>query len=219
MQFLRGSTATLLTRSSVSSGQPGSSRRRSLWFSIVVISASAIGVGYAYTRGGAEHTFITAPVERGAIATIVKATGSVEAVITVEVSSRGFPAEISEVLVNFSQVKAGQPIARVDPEGLFTARVNEAKAVLKVAKGDRIGSASFRRTRAHGTAECRLGAKDGGGPGDGLQMKLEHAEKEFKRHRLARGGNVAERDLTQAQALRDVPNFALRSRQNMGRRR
>jgi hypothetical protein len=61
---------------------------RRLLLSIIVIGAIAIGVWYVYTRGGGEHIFITAPVERGAIATIVKATGSVEAVITVDVSSQ-----------------------------------------------------------------------------------------------------------------------------------
>src|SRR5215208_6545547 len=57
---------------------------RRLLLSIIVIGAIVVGVGYVYTRGGGEHTFMTAPVERGAIATIVKATGSVEAVITVD---------------------------------------------------------------------------------------------------------------------------------------
>src|SRR5215208_5617539 len=95
--------------------------------------ALAIGAAYAYTRGPSEQIFITAPVERGTIATFVKATGTVDAVITVDVSSQ-LSGRISEVIVNFNdEVKTGQPIARVDPE-IFSARVNEAKAVLKVAE-------------------------------------------------------------------------------------
>jgi hypothetical protein len=34
---------------------------------LVLLCALAIGVSYAYTRGGTERTFITAPVERGTI--------------------------------------------------------------------------------------------------------------------------------------------------------
>ena len=99
-----------------------------LFFAMVLL-----GFGYSYTRGTAGRAYITSPVERGTIVTSVKATGSVEPVITVEVSSQ-LSGRISEVLVNFNdEVKAGQPIARVDPE-IFVARVNEAKAVLKVAQ-------------------------------------------------------------------------------------
>jgi HlyD family secretion protein len=177
----------------------------------IVVIAIAIGVGYAYTRGGSEHTFITSPVERGAIATIVKATGSVEAVITVEVSSQ-LSGRISEVLVNFNdQVKVGQPIARVDPE-IFAARVNEAKAVLKVAKATAlVQQASVERARAAllnaGSAQKMAEAQ-----ATVSRVKLEQAEKELKRKlELARSGNVAERDLTQAQALRDTSSAEFRA--------
>ena len=177
----------------------------------IVVVVIAIGVGYAYTRGGAEHTFITAPVERGAIATFVKATGSVDAVITVEVSSQ-LSGRISEVLVNFNdQVKAGQPIARGDPE-IFAARVNEAKAVLKVAKATAlVQQASVERARgaqlnagsAHKMAEAKATVS---------QVKLAQAEKELQRKlELARGGNVSERDLTQAHAVRDTSSAELRA--------
>jgi HlyD family secretion protein len=183
---------------------------RRLLLTIIMI-AIAIGVGYAYTRGGSEHTFITAPVERGAVASIVKATGSVEAVITVEVSSQ-LSGRISEVLVNFNdQVKAGQPIARVDPE-IFAARVSEAKAVLKVAKATAlVQQASVERARAAllnaGSAQKMAEAQ-----ATVSRVKLEQAEKELKRKLdLARGGNVAERDLTQAQALRDTSNAEFRA--------
>jgi HlyD family secretion protein len=183
---------------------------RRLLLTIIMI-AIAIGVGYAYTRGGSEHTFITAPVERGAVASIVKATGSVEAVITVEVSSQ-LSGRISEVLVNFNdQVKAGQPIARVDPE-IFAARVSEAKAVLKVAKATAlVQQASVERARAAllnaGSAQKMAEAQ-----ATVSRVKLEQAEKELKRKLdLARGGNVAERDLTQAQAVRDTSNAEFRA--------
>src|SRR5436190_16837690 len=93
----------------------------------LLLAVALLGVGYSYTRENAAHAYITAPIEKGTIVTSVKATGSVEPVITVEVSSQ-LSGRISEVFVNFNdEVKAGQPIARIDPE-IFAARVNEASA-------------------------------------------------------------------------------------------
>src|SRR3954468_22236965 len=109
-----------------------------MWrFSIGALFLAGVGLvlGYFFFQKSSGQSFITAPVERGTIATFVKATGSLDAVITVDVSSQ-LSGRISEVLVNFNdQVKAGQPIARIDPE-IFAARVNESKAVLLVARAN-----------------------------------------------------------------------------------
>jgi HlyD family secretion protein len=85
---------------------------------------------------------------RGTIATFVRATGSVDAVKTVDVSSQ-LSGRISEVLVNYNDIaKIEQPIARLDPE-ISAARVNEAKAVLKVATATaRLQKSAVQRTRA-----------------------------------------------------------------------
>src|SRR5436305_4457844 len=107
---------------------------RRQYFLLLLLFVAALLGAYAYTRE-TSPTFMTVPVERGTIAAFVKATGSVDAVITVDVSSQ-LSGRISEVFVNFNDdVKVGQPIARVDPE-IFAARVNEANAVLKVAKAN-----------------------------------------------------------------------------------
>src|SRR6185369_14757966 len=95
---------------------------------LLLVSAA----GYAYSRRDRGELYLLAPVEHGTISTFVKAAGTVEPVITVDVSSQ-LSGRVSEVFVNFNdEVKTGQPLARVDPE-IFSARVNEAKAVLKVA--------------------------------------------------------------------------------------
>src|ERR1700747_1687518 len=94
-----------------------------------------VGLGYTYSHETSVPTFLTAPVERGSIATLVKASGTVEAVVTVDVSSQ-LSGRMAEVFVNFNDaVKAGQPIAQLDQE-IFSARVNEAKAALSVARAN-----------------------------------------------------------------------------------
>src|SRR6476661_3497850 len=112
------------------------------------LMAAAVGLGYLFSQPGPSQEFITAPVEKGTISTFVKATGSVDAVIAVDVSSQ-LSGRISEVLVNYNDnVTKGQPIARLDPE-IFAARVNEAKAVFKVATATaQLQKAAYRRTEA-----------------------------------------------------------------------
>jgi HlyD family secretion protein len=88
-------------------------------------------LGYTHSRQSTASTFLTSPVERGHIATLVKASGTVEAVVSVDVSSQ-LSGRIAEVFVNFNDtVRAGQPIAQIDPE-IFAARVSEAGAALNV---------------------------------------------------------------------------------------
>src|SRR5262249_24262619 len=99
----------------------------------VVLCMLMLGLGYAYHQESSAPTFLTAPVERGNIATLVKASGTVEAVATVDVSSQ-LSGRIAEVLVNFNDlVRTGQPIAQLDQE-IFAARANEVQAAMSVAR-------------------------------------------------------------------------------------
>src|SRR5260370_35664139 len=99
----------------------------------ILPSTLAAGFGYTYSQGSSPEVFLTAPVERGSISTLVKASGTVEAVASVDVSSQ-LSGRIAEVFVNFNDIiTAGQPIAQIDQE-IFGARVNEARAALKVAR-------------------------------------------------------------------------------------
>src|SRR5260370_40899391 len=99
----------------------------------ILLSTLAAGLGYTYSQGSSPAAFLTAPVERGSISTLVKASGTVEAVVSVDVSSQ-LSGRIAEVFVNFNDtIRTWQPIAQIDPE-IFAARVNEAKAALRVAR-------------------------------------------------------------------------------------
>src|SRR6266568_8076651 len=99
----------------------------------ILLCSLMVGLSYSYDQGSPVSTFLTAPVERGNIASVVKASGTVEAVVAVDVSSQ-LSGRIAEVFVNFNDaVTAGQPIAQIDQE-IFAARVNEAKAALRVAR-------------------------------------------------------------------------------------
>lgn len=184
---------------------------RRLLIGLVLLGAVASALGFMLSRESAGQTFITAPVERGAIATVVKATGSVDAVITVDVSSQ-LSGRISEVLVNFNdEVKTGQPIARVDPE-IFAARVNEAKAVLKVAVANaELQKSAVRRTKA-ALENARTARKISEAQLAVAEVKQAEVERDFQRNaRLASTSSVSDRELTQSRALRDAGAAGLRA--------
>jgi HlyD family secretion protein len=183
-------------------------RRQYLLF--LLLSVAVMLGAYVYTRE-TSPTFITVPVERGTIATFVKATGSVDAVITVDVSSQ-LSGRISEVFVNFNdQVKAGQPIARVDPE-IFAARVSEAKAILQVAKANtQLQEAALRRAKvaienastARKMAELQLAS---------AQSKQDDLERDYQRNLgLTRVNAVSDREFTLSRTQRDAGAINLRA--------
>src|ERR1700758_196249 len=109
--------------------------------------ALVVGLGYPYSQESSAPTFLTAPIERGSISNLVKASGTIEAVVSVDVSSQ-LSGRIAAVFVNFNDsVKAGQPIAQIDQD-IFVARVTEARAGLNVASATaQVQKAALERAR------------------------------------------------------------------------
>jgi HlyD family secretion protein len=84
---------------------------------------------YWWGNGNRKASFRTAPVERGAVVSTISATGTLNAVITVQVGTQ-VSGTISQLLVDYnSPVKKGMLIARIDP-ATFEAKVNQARADL-----------------------------------------------------------------------------------------
>ena len=178
--------------------------------SILAVTLVGLLIAYVFTRNSANELFITAPVERGTVATYVRATGTIEAVITVDVSSQ-LSGRIAEVLVNHNEVvKQGQVIARLDPE-IYIARVSEARAALKVADATALlQKASIERARvaiqnaqtARKMEEAQLRV---------MQVKQEELERDYQRYfKLSQTKSVAERDMTQRRGLRDENAASMR---------
>ena len=109
------------------------SRRRLLWL-IPIVALCAGAVLFARSRRKApEFTFGT--VDRGDIAEVVGATGTLEAVTTVQVGSQ-VSGTIDKLYADFnSQVKQGQVIARLDPS-ILEARLGQADASVLSARAN-----------------------------------------------------------------------------------
>ena len=105
---------------------------------IVILIIGAIGAGagaYYIRRGGTEPQINTSPVTRGDIIDTVGATGTLQAVTTVQVGSQ-VSGNISWLGADFNSiVKKGQVIAKLDPS-LFEAQLQQAKANLAKSQAD-----------------------------------------------------------------------------------
>ena len=124
-------------------------KRRLSWIIGIVIAAGLITGGYLYTQGiGARPAFRTAAVTRGPLTSAVSATGTLNAVITVQVGSQ-ISGQVKELHADFnSVVKKDQLIARIDPES-FEAKVNQTRAQVDAARASVLNQqAVVEKTRA-----------------------------------------------------------------------
>jgi len=107
---------------------------------ILLIAAVIVAVGVtvaAYYRANAHQPegFVTAPVTRGAVVQSVAATGTLQAVTTVQVGSQ-VSGTIKALHADFnSEVRRDQVIAELDPS-LFQTQVEQARASLLRLQAD-----------------------------------------------------------------------------------
>jgi HlyD family secretion protein len=183
---------------------------RKFLITILFIGLIVTGFGFGFSRVHNKKIFITAAVERGTISTFVKATGTVEAVIMVDVSSQ-LSGRIADVQVNFNDVvKAGQVIARLDPE-IYAARVSEANAALNVAKATALLQKAAIKRAQMAVQNARTARKLEEAQLVVQNVKQEELERDYQRNlTLSRTASVAQRDMTQARAQRDAGAAILR---------
>jgi HlyD family secretion protein len=127
---------------------------------ILAVTGLSVGAFYA-RRGEAAPSIVTASVTRGPIVNAIAATGTLEAVTTVQVGSQ-VSGTIQSLGADFNSiVHKGQVIARLDPS-LFQTQVDSARANLASAQADvqraqvTLGDAQTKTARAHQLAEKQL---------------------------------------------------------------
>lgn len=103
---------------------------------IVLAALLAAAGGYAWLRSGGngqDPQYRLAKVERGPLTAVVAASGTLNAVGTVQVSSQ-ISGQVKEIYADFnSPVKQDQIIARIDPAP-YELRVKQARADLDAAQ-------------------------------------------------------------------------------------
>ncbi|MFN7917967.1 MAG: efflux RND transporter periplasmic adaptor subunit [Vicinamibacterales bacterium] len=164
---------------------------------VVTVLALAVigGAGYGYYRYSqkpAPPTVTTAAVSRGDIVETVGATGTLQAVTTVQVGSQ-VSGNIAFLGADFnSLVRKGQVLARLDPS-LFEAQVQQTQANLAQARAN--------LTRAQSDLERN-------------RVQLTDAQQKYDRAKaLSARSLLAQSDLDTAKTAVDTAQAALQSQQ------
>ena len=118
---------------------------------IILLLLAGIGLFAAFVmKGKAPTQYYTAKVDRGDIRQVVDATGTINAVTTVQVGSQ-VSGTISKLFVDFnSKVKKGQIISQIDPS-LFEGTLSQATADLENARAN-LAAAHANTEKARATA-------------------------------------------------------------------
>jgi HlyD family secretion protein len=170
--------------------------------SVIVFAVLAVAVAVlVWLRGGGD----TAPqyrmvkVERGALAAVVAASGTLNAVTTVQVGSQ-VSGQIKEILADFNTpVKKDQIIARIDPSS-FELRVSQARADVEAAR-----SAVAVQRSALAAQQAELAR---------LKVNLLDAERDYQRKKsLVERNFISPADRDKAKTLFDATREQLRAAQ------
>ncbi len=129
------------------------SRKRRILVAAVPAGLILLLVIFGFGRGNNVQYF-TAKVERGDILSAVEATGTINAVTTVQVGSQ-ISGAIAQLFADFnSRVRRGQVIAQIDP-ATFRARVEQAQADLETAQANVKGIAASIETATADVASAK----------------------------------------------------------------
>ena len=165
------------------------------------------GVGVPPAGAG---VYLTTEVATGRVRRTVSATGSLEAVTTVEVSSQ-LSGQISRLDADFNDaVVAGQALATLDQRG-FEARVVQAQSEARMAR-ENVAILSAKLDEARGLEdEADAQRKVVAARVDLARVELDAAERQFTRvDRLAGRGAAAVATVEDARSARDAATAKLR---------
>ena len=145
-------TTSVKTSSRLSLKKLNIAQRKKLIMGIGTAALLAPAAFYFWGGSSSAPVYMTAKVERGNLRNTVTATGTLQAVTTVQVGSQA-SGTISALHADFnSVVKKGQVVAELDPS-LAKAQVDQSRAALQQAQ------ASLQLARA-GVANSRAGVND-----------------------------------------------------------
>ena len=163
---------------------------------LVVLILLGAGGFYWYSANGRTPSYRTASVERGELISTISSTGTLNAVVTVQVGTQ-VSGTIQQLLVDFnSPVKKGMLIARIDPS-IFDAKANQAQADLESSR------ASVLNQRA---AMARAQADLANARANVVRQEVALRDAKIKldsRTRLFREGGISQEERDSSQAAYD----------------
>ncbi|MBO0724826.1 MAG: efflux RND transporter periplasmic adaptor subunit [Blastocatellia bacterium] len=162
---------------------------------IGVILVGGTGGYLIWGRRASTEEYITAKVERGAIRNTVSATGTLQAVTTVQVGSQ-VSGTISELYADFNTiVKKGQVVAQLDPR-VLQAQLTSQEANLEQARAS-LADAKAKELAAEATIDnLRAGVSSADANLAALKAQRDDTQSLLRRQEgLAQSGLIPDRDL------------------------
>ena len=162
---------------------------------IGVVLVGGTGGYFLWGRRASSEEYITAKVERGAIRNTVSATGTLQAVTTVQVGSQ-VSGTISELYADFNTVvKKGQLVAQLDPR-VYDAQVASQRANLEQARAN-LADSEAKVLAAEAAVETqRAGVSGANANLAALKAQRDDAQSLLRRQEgLAKAGVIPDRDL------------------------
>src|SRR5829696_9817353 len=158
------------------------------WFGDGPVLRNQLGIQQG-KAAPAPAQYLTAAIEEGELRRVITATGTLNAIVNVEVGSQ-LSGQVAELLVDFNdEVRKGQPLARLDQRS-FQARVTEARAAMEVAHVG-VGAAKAKLDRARIDAEdARAQRPVLDARIDSARVKLEAARSELRRKEALRERSI-----------------------------
>jgi HlyD family secretion protein len=161
----------------------------------ILVGCGAAGI-YHFAGRQRAAAFRTAPVERGEILSTISATGTLNAVVTVQVGTQ-VSGTVSQLLVDFnSPVTKGMLIARIDPAS-FETKVNQARADLESARASVLNQQAAEARAVADLASARANVTHEAVAVRDARVKLD------SRARLFQEGGISQEERDSAQAAHD----------------
>jgi HlyD family secretion protein len=170
---------------------------------LVLLIALGAAAGFTFYNSSKKVDYLTAKVQRGDIDAVISATGTCNAVITVQVGSQ-VSGNILELHADWnSKVKAGQLVAVIDPAP-FQAKVDQAKAAIESAKAAVVNATATLKKSDADIANAKANVAN-------QKANIVHAEsavndakiKLARRVEMQKSGVISKEDLDTAQATYD----------------
>ena len=186
--------------------QPRRSGKRWVrWALALGVGATLVVVGVLW-RAHSQNQVVyqTVPIERGSIQSKITATGNLNAVVDVLVSSQ-VSGNIQALYADWnSKVKKGQLIALIDPE-IFQAQVDQAKAVYGSAQASAVAAqAQVQKSKSDLSAAYAAEKNAQAIVAKNLANEVNAASQWERADRLFREGIIARQDYDTAKANYDA---------------
>ncbi len=177
-------------------------KKKSLLVGLLVLVAGGVGLWY-YLSGKNQALYQTAAVERGTVRASISATGSCNAVVTVQVGSQ-VSGNIKALYADFNtKVKKGQLVAVIDPQS-FQARVDSSKASLDSANASVVSArAQVEKANADVASARAAAANQNAAIAKAKAAMLDAQRKLSARQQLFKQGIISKEDMDSAQSTYD----------------